>query len=270
MDNRSIGIFDSGLGGLTCIPNLFKYLPEERVVYFGDTGRTPYGSKSVQTIKTYTKQIADFLVSNDVKMLVIACNTISCTCIPMLQESFPDIPIIGIVEPTAKKIARTCDKTNNVGIIATKVTIFSRYYEELIKENNPVVNVFGKATPAFVPLIEEGIIENDIMDLTIKYYVDHFIRENKIDTLILGCTHYPLIRKNINTLYPNIKIVNPSYEIIDEIKNVLTEKNMLAYNNDRENVFYASDLSGNYVNMIKKILQAEDSNLIIKFKNLDI
>ena len=179
MDNRSIGFFDSGLGGLTCIPILFKKLPEERVIYFGDTARTPYGSKAVSTIKTYANQIADFLKSKDVKMMVIACNTITSTCLDDLRKRFPDTPIVGIINPAAHKVAEICDETNNIGIIATKVTIGSGDYNRMIKTLNPKLNVFSKATPAFVPLIEEGIIDNEIMDLTIRYYLDDFINDTK-------------------------------------------------------------------------------------------
>ena len=203
-------------------------------------------------------------------MMVIACNTISATCLPELQERFPDIPILGIINPAAQRIADTCTEDNSVGIIATKVTIGSGVYTESIEEKHPGLNVHTMATPAFVPLIEEGIIENEIMDLTIRYYMDKFIEENNIDTLVLGCTHYPLIRKNIMRLYPHLKIVNPSYEIVARIHQVLKEKNMLASNNDRENVFYASDLSENFVNMIQNILKTEKSDLILKFKNLDL
>lgn len=270
MDNRPIGVFDSGLGGLTCIPNLFRELPEEKVIYFGDTARTPYGSKAISTVKTYTNQIADFLASKDVKMMVIACNTISATCLPQLRQRFPKIPILGIIEPAAERIAMSCSDEQNVGIIATKVTIASGVYTDSIHELHPGLQVHTKATPAFVPLIEEGIIENEIMDLTIRYYMDDFVRENKLDTLVLGCTHYPLIRKNIMRIYPQLQIVNPSYEIVARIKEVLTKENLLAANNDRENIFYASDLSENFVNMIQNILKTEKSDLILKFKNLDL
>lgn len=270
MDNRPIGVFDSGLGGLTCIPNLFGELPEERVIYFGDTARTPYGSKAISTVKTYTNQIADFLASKDVKMMVIACNTISATCLPQLRKRFPEIPILGIISPAAQKIAQTCTEENHVGIIATKVTIASGVYTESIQDLHPGLHVHTKATPAFVPLIEEGIIDNEIMDLTIRHYMDQFMEENQIDTLVLGCTHYPLIRKNIMRIYPHLQIVNPSYEIVARIKQVLTDRNLLAANNDRENIFYASDLSENFVNMIQNILKTEKSDLILKFKNLDL
>ena len=186
------------------------------------------------------------------------------------RSVFPDIPIVGIINPAAGKIARTCDENNRIGVIATKVTIASDDYNREIKKLNPNLHVFSKAAPAFVPLIEEGIIDNEIMNLTIKYYLDDFLSENKIDTLVLGCTHYPIIRKNIMRLYPSLKIVNPSYEIIARIKQILESEDLLAEENDRENVFYASDLSENFVNMIQKILETEKSDLILKFKNLDL
>lgn len=270
MDNRPIGFFDSGLGGLTCIPNLFKQLPEERIIYFGDTARTPYGSKAASTIRVYAKQIADFLASKDVKMMVIACNTITATCLDELRACYPAIPIIGIIGPAARTIANTCDETNRIGIIATKATIASNDYPRKILEKNPALHVFSKATPAFVPLIEEGIIDNQIMDLTIHYYLDDFIAEHQIDTLVLGCTHYPIIRGNIKRLYPNLRIINPSYEIMRPIDDSLREHDMYAAANDQENIFYASDLSENFVNMIQKVLEVEESNLILKFKNLDL
>lgn len=270
MDNRPIGFFDSGLGGLTCIPILFKKFPEERVIYFGDTARTPYGSKTVSTIKTYANQIADFLKTKDVKMMVIACNTITATCLDDLRKRFPDTPIVGIISPAAKKVSEVCDETNNIGIIATKVTIASGDYEKKIKTLNPKLKVYSKAAPAFVPLIEEGIIDNEIMNLTIKYYLDDFIEENQIDTLVLGCTHYPIIRENILNLYPNLKVINPSYEIIRPIKEILTSMDMEAKDSEKENVFYASDLSENFENIIQKILDVEKSGLNLKFKNLDI
>ena len=270
MNNRAIGFFDSGLGGLTCIPNLLTQLPNERVIYFGDTARTPYGSKAVSTIKHYANQIADFLYTKDVKMMVIACNTITATCLRDLQVRFPEIPIVGIINPAARKIAQICDENSRIGVIATKVTIASDDYNREIKRINPNLQVFSKAAPAFVPLIEEGIIDNEIMDLTIKYYLDDFVRENEIDTLVLGCTHYPIIRKNISRLYPQLRIVNPSYEIIARIKEILENEDLLAEEKEGENVFYASDLSDNFINMIQKILETEKSDLILKFKNLDL
>lgn len=268
MDNRPIGFFDSGLGGLTCIPNLMKMLPKERIIYFGDTARTPYGSKATSTIRSFSGQIADFLVKQGVKMIVIACNTVSATCLSDLRQRYPDVPVVGIIQPAAEKVAKTCSIMNKIGIIGTKVTIQSGQYKKLIQDINDEMDIYETACPAFVPLIEEGIIQNDIMDLTIKYYMDDFILENRLDTVVLGCTHYPLIRSNIKRLYPSLRIINPSEEIVHSISKILTERDMLAKQPDFENVFYASDLSENFVNMIERIFHNEE--IKVKFKNLEL
>ncbi len=267
MDNRPIGFFDSGLGGLTCIAQLMKCLPKERIIYFGDTARTPYGSKATSTIKTFSTQIADFLIQMNVKMIVIACNTVSSTCLDDLRERYPNTPILGIIKPAAQKVAKMCNKNNSIGIIGTKVTIKSKAYEELIHQLNSDLKLHSLACPALVPLIEEGIIENEIMDLTIKYYLDHFIAYHKIDTLVLGCTHYPLIRANIEKLYPDISIVNPSEEIVESIIDELSAKNLFAEKAEADNTFYASDLSENFVNMINRIFEL--SEFRVAFKNFD-
>lgn len=268
MNNRPIGFFDSGLGGLTCIPHLMKILPEEKIIYFGDTARTPYGSKAVSTIKSFSIEIANFLVNQDVKMIVIACNTVSATSLDELKHLFPQIPIIGIIEPAAERTAALSNYKNAIGIIGTKVTIKSGIYEKLIKELNPEQSIFSNACPAFVPLIEEGIIDNDIMNLTIKYYLDDFIFNNKIDTLVLGCTHYPLIRKNIEKLYPGLSIIDPSEIVVSTIVEQLKLNGLTADKPNYENIFYASDLSENFVNMIDKIF--ENSEVKVKFKNFDL
>ncbi len=268
MDNRPIGFFDSGLGGLTCIPNLMKRFPREKIIYFGDTARTPYGSKAISTIKSFSGQIVDFLVKNNVKMIVIACNTISATCLAELQQRYPDIPVVGIIRPAAETIVKSCSTMNKIGIIGTKVTIQSSAYKKLVHSLNGDLDIYETPCPAFVPLIEEGIIQNDIMDLTIKYYMDDFILENRLDTIVLGCTHYPLIRSNIKRLYPALRIINPSEEIVNSIEKILVGKDMLAGDFEFEHVFYASDLSENFVNMIDRIFHNEDVK--VKFKNLEL
>lgn len=278
MDNRPIGFFDSGLGGLTSIPHIMKQLPDERIIFFGDTARTPYGSKSPDTIRQFTMQIGDFLVKNDVKMIVIACNTVSATCLADLRKAYPQIPVIGVISPTAKVVADSCSEADRIGIIATKVTVRSGAYEDKIQEKHPGLNTFSKACPAFVPLIEEGIIDNAIMDLTIQYYLDDFIRAHQINTLVLGCTHYPLISANIRRLYPELRIISSSKEVATAVEIELAQRGMLAGPREqaagggphRENVFYASDLSENFVNMIQAILGREEDELNIKFKNLDL
>ena len=270
MDNRPIGFFDSGLGGLTSIPPLRRRLPEEKIIYFGDTARTPYGSKAIRTIKGFSTEIADFLVQSNVKMIVIACNTVSATCVDDLRKRFPQIPILGIIEPTARMVAAECEESSRVGIIGTKVTIASHAYSDMIKEKNPSLNIVETACPAFVPLIEEGIIDNDIMDLTIKYYMDDFVKDNELDTVILGCTHYPLIKKNLERLYPDLKIINPSDIVVNRVEEILAEGDMFADGSDFRNVFYASDLSENFLNMIDHIFEEEADDAKVKFLNFDI
>lgn len=268
MKNRPIGFFDSGLGGLTCIPHLVQELPNERIIYFGDTARTPYGSKAISTIRNFSYEIADFLIHNDVKMLVIACNTITSTCLDDLKEKYPHIPIIGIIDPASKKVAQSFDSSHHIGIIGTKVTIHHKTYIDSILSYNQSLNLYDKACPIFVPLIEEAIIENKIMDLSVKYYLDDFIISNHIDTLVLGCTHYPLIRKNIENLYPDLKIIDPSQEIIVSIQEALYSRNLLSDAPYFENTFYASDLSENFIQMIDAIFG--NTNVRVAFKNFDL
>lgn len=264
MDNRPIGFFDSGLGGLTCIPHLMKALPNERIVYFGDTARTPYGSKDPSTITNFSLEIADFLMKNQVKMIVIACNTVSSTCLYELREKYPQLPILGIISPAARTIAKKCTPSNSIGIIGTKVTIKSQAYEKKVHSLNKDLEIHSIPCPTFVPLIEEGIIQNEIMDLSIKYYLDSFISYHKIDTLVLGCTHYPLIRDNISKMYPHLDIINPSEEILQSITDSLRDNDLFASNATVDNTFYASDLSENFVNMINKIFEKSDLNISFK------
>ena len=169
MDNRPIGFFDSGIGGVTSIPYIMKMLPEERIIFYGDTARTPYGSKSPDTIQEFSAQIADFLVKKDVKMIVIACNTVSSVAIPMLRERYPDIPIVGCITPTAKEVSKIAKEGAKIGIIATRGTVNAGVYKKRIEELRSDVNVFSKACPALVPLIEEGLVDHEIMDMTVKY-----------------------------------------------------------------------------------------------------
>ncbi|KXG75420.1 glutamate racemase [Thermotalea metallivorans] len=268
MDNRPIGIFDSGVGGLTAIPHIMQELPNERLIYFGDTARTPYGSKAKSTITSFTKQIVDFLVHKNVKMVIIACNTITATCLDELIAHYKDIPIIGIIEPAAQKVAASCTAQNRIGIIGTKVTINQKTYIKSIHRYNSNLKLFDKACPIFVPLIEEGIIDNEIMELSVRHYLDDFVKDNHLDTLVLGCTHYPLIRPAIEKLYPHLRIIDPSFEIISSVQSTLIQHNLLANQPEYENIFYASDLSENFMNMIASIFGKTDVK--VDFKNFDL
>lgn len=262
MDNRPIGFFDSGLGGLTSVSALQSRLPQERVIYYGDTARTPYGSKSPETIRKFASQIVDYLVSKDVKMIVIACNTVTSLALPELRRQHPEIPIVGVIEPTVRKVVE--NHCSNVGIIATKATINSGVYSELLHQMDPNIKTSSLACPAFVPLIEEGIIDNKIMDLTIQYYMDDFVKENGFKHLILGCTHYPLIAKNLNRVYPDIHLISSSESVIDEVEQVLTDNEMFAEERTEEDRFYASDLSENFIRMTDRLTEGKNSRIKLK------
>jgi glutamate racemase len=269
MDNRPIGFFDSGLGGLTCIPFFLREFPMERIVYFGDTARTPYGSKPPSVIRKFASEIAGFLVeTHDVKMIVLARNTVSAVAADEIMRRYPDVPVIGIIDPAARVVANTCSEKNRIGIIGTKVTIESKAYMSGILNIAPTLNVFGKACPALVPLIEENLTQNPVMDLVIKHYLDRFLAENEIDTLVLGCTHYPLIRQNIDRLYKGLRIIDPSEEIIRDISDALKGRECDKDSGNPDHVFYASDLSENFVHMINLIFSG--IGYPVNFKNFDL
>lgn len=265
MDDRPIGIFDSGLGGLSCVSALGSELPGESIIYFGDTARTPYGDKDADTIQHFTDQITDFLISQDVKMLVIACNTVSALCTNRLREKHPNIPVIGIIEPTVSHLVCAKAIRKNVGIIATKATIKSGVYETLLREKNLDSPLFSKACPLFVPLIENGFHRGVVVESVIRHYLDTFIEGNEISTLVLGCTHYPFFQESIRKLYPEVAIVNPSEIIIGEISRVLEERDIRARQNAAASqLFFASDLSETFLEMIQEITQ--NVNVAAQFK----
>ncbi|MDD5922642.1 MAG: glutamate racemase [Eubacteriales bacterium] len=272
MDNRYIGVFDSGIGGLTTVRHLMKILPRERILFFGDTARTPYGSKSGETIRKFSFQIGDFLKAHDVKMMAVACNTISSVALQDLRERYPDIPVVGTIGPTSRNIEKSCSKDDRIGILATKATVSSGAYPKKIHEHAPEIqHIYQKACPIFVPLIEEGVIDHPIMDMAIRYYLDPFLKEYDINKLVLACTHYPLLSANLNRLYPGIEQISSSKEIAIAVKMELEKRNMLAGpDNAKRNIFYASDLSENFVRMIHSIFGSLEENPDLEFKNLEL
>ena len=253
MDNRPIGIFDSGVGGLTVVREIIKSLPNENIVYFGDTARVPYGTKSVEVVTKYSRQIVRFLLTKNVKAIVIACNTVSSNSLEALREEF-DIPFAGVVEPGVKSVLETT-KNKKVGLIATEATVRSGMYTKLIHEADSSIEVFSKPCPLFVPLAEEGWYDNDVAKLTAKLYLDELISCG-IDTLILGCTHYPLLKQCIGEeIGSEVKIVDPAKNTAENIKQILEDSNML--NDGREkpvNVFYVSDLTDKFEKICLKTL----------------
>ncbi|MBQ8822469.1 MAG: glutamate racemase [Lachnospiraceae bacterium] len=263
-----IGVFDSGIGGLTVAREIMRQIPNEKIIYFGDTARTPYGSKSKETVTRFSRQIVRFLQTHDVKAIVVACNTASAYALEELEKEI-DIPIIGVVKP-GTKAALNATKNGKIGVIATAATIGSQIYTKYIKENQEEDIVYGKACPLFVPLIEEGLWEDPVTDEIARRYLTELI-DLDIDTLILGCTHYPLIRKALGRIMgPEVTLVNPAYETAIELKELLGEKGLL---NDKaptlgENQyrFYVSDMADKFkvfANSIIKygILSAKTVNI---------
>ena len=219
-NNSPIGVFDSGLGGLTVAREIMRNLPKEKIVYFGDTARVPYGSKSKKTVERYARQIVRFLKTQEIKAIVVACNTATAWAFDAVVEEAGDMPVIGVVEPGAQV---ACEETRNgrVGVIATRATIRSEAYTEAIHAIRPDVVVVGKACPLLVPLVEEGWIHDQITDSVILRYLDE-IMEHEVDTLILGCTHYPLPRSEFRRLLGDrIRLVNPAYETARKLQELL-------------------------------------------------
>ena len=240
MVNAPIGVFDSGVGGLTVMKEIMRRLPQEDIVYFGDTARVPYGSKSKNTVLKYSRQIVRFLQTKNVKAIVIACNTASALALDEIRKEV-NIPVIGVVEPGAKMAAETT-QTGNIGIIGTESTIKSGIYNDYLRNINPEITVVSKACPLFVPLVEEGLWEDRVTEDIVGRYL-HEMKEYDIDALILGCTHYPLLRRIIGReIGENVKLVNPAYETAKSLKIMLEENNLLSNNSDKPNYdYYVSD-----------------------------
>lgn len=257
-----IGVFDSGVGGLTVAKEIMRQLPGENLVYFGDTARVPYGSKSGNTVRKYSRQIANFLLTKHVKAIVIACNTASALARDELIQMV-DIPVVDVVQPGAK-MAADSTKNNSIGIIGTESTVKSGIYEEYLHKINPEITVVSKACPLFVPLVEEGLLEDRVTEDIVSRYL-HDMKEYRIDTLVLGCTHYPLLRGVIGReMGENVRLVNPAYETAKSLKALLKEEDLLASGGTlREHHYYVSD-------GVEKFMSFADSVLPCRVENVQI
>lgn len=236
MDNRSIGVFDSGLGGLTAVKELMKELPYENLIYFGDTGRVPYGTRSDETIIKYSRSDVRFLESFQVKMIVIACGTVSSVALPILKKEF-DTPILGVVEATAAAAVR---RTHNckIGVIGTPGTIKSGAYERWIKQADPRIETYSRACPLFVPLVENGHFDTQVAYLVAEEYLSE-LREKGVDTLILGCTHYPHLKQVIRRVMGDgVALIDPGVEIARYLKREFDEKQLHSDTVDAEQYRY--------------------------------
>lgn len=220
-----IGVFDSGVGGLTVVREIMRQIPNEKIIYFGDTARVPYGNKSRETVTRFSKQIVRFLQTHHVKTIVVACNTASAYAIEELEREL-DIPVIGVVKPGAR-MAVDMTRNGKIGVIATEGTIGSGLYTKYIKSLREDAVIYGKACPLFVPLVEEGLWQDPVTMEIARRYLTELI-DLDIDTLILGCTHYPLIRSVIGqAMGEDVTLVNPAYETAIALKKLLAEKDLL-------------------------------------------
>jgi glutamate racemase len=223
MNNKPIGIFDSGLGGLTVMAEVIKLLPHEDIIYFGDTARVPYGSKSQEVVEIFSMQIAEFLKKKKVKLIVVACNTASAFALNHLRNKL-DIPVIGVIDPGAKTAVSTT-KNRRIGIIGTHGTIKSKSYEKAINKIDNKNAIYSQSCPLFVPLVEEGWLNGKITEEIAKKYLKNF-KTNKIDTLILGCTHYPLLKNTIAGIVgKGVKLVDSARSTAIETVEALGEYN---------------------------------------------
>ncbi len=264
-----VGVFDSGVGGLTVAKEIMSRLPGERILYYGDTARVPYGSKSKETVTEYSRQITKFLISQGVKVVVVACNTASALAVDTMRKEF-DLPIIDVVEPGARTAAGVT-RNGSIGVIGTEGTIHSGMYNKYIYNISPELNVFGKACPLFVPLVEEGWIYDSVTREVARRYLGEF-RGKDVDSLVLGCTHYPLLSNLIRdvvqeVLGGGVTLVNPAVETAKCLKQLLTERGELNSSPEvPEHRFYVSDGAEKFRSFANSILPCN----VIETKNVAI
>lgn len=253
MSWQAIGIFDSGVGGLTVLRELTKTLPQEDTIYFGDTARVPYGTKSPDTVIRYSQEIASFLIRRDIKLLVVACNTASAVALPALRKLLP-IPVVGVIEPGAKRAVEVT-RTGIVGVIGTSGTIRSSAYSRAIKRMSPNISVLARPCPLFVPLAEEGWTDNEVAQITARLYLDE-LRDAHVDTLVLGCTHYPLLKKVIaDVMGPEVTLVDSAEETARTVASILQDKNLLRPPAEQGNHhYYVTDIPAGFIRVGNRFL----------------
>ncbi len=255
MDQRPIGIFDSGLGGLTCVKKVMEILPGEDIIYFGDTGRVPYGTRSAETVIKYVRQNIRFLETFDIKYIIIACGTASSAALPMIQDEW-NIPIAGVLEPTCRA-AVAATKNGKIGVLGTQGTIRSGKYQETIQGIHSGIQVFNQACPMFVPLVENGYLESEATELIAKEYLLP-LRDEGVDTLVLGCTHYPLLTPVISRIMGDgVTLINAGAETAVFAKEYLEEKNLLSGRENGTARYYVSDGVDGFTSLAGMFLEKE-------------
>lgn len=256
MSWKAIGIFDSGVGGLTVLHEIIRALPQEDTIYLGDTARVPYGTKSPETVVRYSHQITDFLVSRDIKLLVVACNTASAVALDSLQELYP-IPIVGVIDPGARRAAAVT-RTGKIAVIGTEGTVKSSAYTKAIKRIAPDIQVVTRACPLFVPLAEEGWVDNEIARLTARAYLEGLSDEG-CDTLVLGCTHYPLLKGVIREVMGSgVSLVDSAEETARTVAEILAAGQILRPVAEQGNHHYfVTDVPAGFIRVGNRFLGGE-------------
>ena len=250
MKNSPIGIFDSGIGGLTVAHAITKALPNENIIYFGDTKHLPYGEKSKEAIQSFSRKIIKFLIEKKCKIIVVACNSASSVADESVYRVSASTPIYNVIDPVVKEVIKICSDYN-IGVIGTKATIGSGIYESKIKSECSTSNVISLATPLLAPMIEEGFINEKISNTVIANYLANPVLKN-IDHLILACTHYPLIHKEIDEYYKGgVNVIDSANIVAIHIANELKKENLLNYSTKTEHHFYVS----NYTKSFEKCAQ---------------
>lgn len=258
--NKAIGIFDSGIGGLTVLKEIIQRLPKEDTVYLGDTARVPYGTKSPETVTRYSFENTSFLLKHDIKLLVVACNTSSAISLKQIEKTL-SIPVIGVLEPGAKA-ALKATKSKRIGVIGTEATIGSEAYPDAIMKLDPGIVVIGTPCPLFVPLVEEGWIDDEITLMVAERYLNPLKRE-EIDTLLLGCTHYPLLKDIIKKIMGDgVSLIDSAQETAIEVERILSEKRILresSHKGSRE--YFVTDAPGRFINLGERLLGIHIDNV---------
>jgi glutamate racemase len=252
-----IGMFDSGVGGLTVLREVMQQLPQESTVYFGDTARVPYGSKSRDVIVRFSLEIGQFLIQEKVKMIVVACNTASAFALPALSSRF-DLPIVGVIAPGAQAALDTT-KSSRVGVIGTEGTIESQAYTEAIHTLNPQIEVFGQACPLIVPLVEEGWLDKPVAREIVKEYLIPLLG-NRIDTLVLGCTHYPLLKGLLRDVAgPKVQLIDSAQETARAVAKKLKDTQLAASAGIKQVLrkYYVSDAPEKFEKIGRRFLGQE-------------
>lgn len=252
MDHRAIGVFDSGIGGLTVLKELLAHLPGESFVYFGDTARVPYGTKSAETVLRFSREIVHLLLDRGVKSVVVACNTASAEALPLLQSDFA-VPVVGVIEPGVRAAVKA-SRSGRIGVIGTAGTIRSGAYQSGINRLRPDAVVVARSCPLFVPLAEEGWVDRDVTETIAREYLRDFETED-IDTLVLGCTHYPLLKPVIGRVVgTSVKLVDSAVETAREMKRIIKQERLINGEGKGDFSIVLSDISPSFKELGERFL----------------